>query len=103
MPSLNIRCRYGVIGWVCVMAVSGAPVRDSVRLAIFFDSPRLEGCRCGGVECYVPLGVSEVELASGKQDGSRACAYGVCLAGGRGCVGRSPRLWVLRAVGVFMA
>jgi hypothetical protein len=51
----------------------------------------------------VLFGVLEVELASGKQDGSRACAYGVWLAGGGGCVGRSPRLRVLRAVGVFMA
>ena len=70
-----MRCH---IGWVCGVAGDGVPVGGSVRLAIFFDSPRLGGYRCGGVGCPVPFGVLVVELASDGQDGCRACAYGVC-------------------------
>jgi hypothetical protein len=48
----------------------------------------------------VPFGVLEVELAPDGQDGSRACAYGVCgLRAARGQTvawGRSPQLLALR-------
>lgn len=50
-----------------------------VCLAVFSGFPHLGGCGCGGVECPVPFGVLEAELASDRQEGCRACAYGVCV------------------------
>jgi len=68
----------------------------ALLLVHFSDSPRFGGCGCGGVECFVPFGVLEAELASDGQDGCRTCAYGVCGLREGGCVGRSPRLLALR-------
>ena len=89
------------IGWVCGVAGDGAPVGGFVRLGIFSDSPRLGGCGCGGVECLVPLGGLEVELASGEQDGSRSCAYGVC--GLRAARGRQVAYGLVIGCGFYAA
>jgi len=59
-----------------------------VCLAVFSGFPHLGGGRCGGVECFVPLGVLEVELAPGGRDCCKACAFGVCgLRAARGAGG----------------
>ena len=57
------------------------------------------------MKCFVPLGVLEVELAPGGQDGCRACAYGVCgLRAARGVAwGVVLSCGFCAVVGVFMA
>ena len=70
----------------------------ALLLVHFSDSPRLGGCGCGGVECFVPLGVLGVEW-SWYQVGRTVAgpAPMACVACGRrggqaGCVWLSFRL-----------
>ena len=78
-------------------------VRQMATTALLFfhfsDSPRFGGIAVV-VWGLVPFGVSEVELAPVSEtvavSASMACVACGRRGGQAGCVGRSPRLWVLR-------
>jgi hypothetical protein len=69
-------------------------VRQSEALSAWlsFLTPHVLGGVAVVVRGLVPFGVLEVRLAPDGQDGSRACAYGVCGLRRRG--GGSGRLGV---------